>query len=208
MRKYFTLLEVILATTILAMMVAAVALGINGIFGSWNRITRANDKLERLLLMDRIVDSTFRNAIPFTWKDETRKDRFVFIGDDSELIVSYMHRINNADDGGINFLRLKLDGSNLVAEYRKTPILYWDDNYDNCTQEIILKSVSAISFLYADMKNDELTWLDDWDEDASVNIPLAIQIKVDFEDGSSDVWLRRTAGSGFRETFGVRKNNL
>jgi hypothetical protein len=188
-------------------MISALAFGINGAYSSWAKIAKANSRLERFLVMDRMVDSAFKNAVPFTWRDDNGHDRFIFKGDSSELILSYLHRINNIEDGGMNFLRLSLENGNLIAEYRKTPILWWEDDCANVSKEIILNSVKTISFLYADKKNDEVIWSEDWDEEKAMNIPLAIQIKVEFEDTVEELWLRRTAGSGLRETYGMRRSN-
>lgn len=208
MRRNFTLLELVLATMITAMLFSSIAIGINGIFLSWTKTVKASYRLERFIILDRIADSAFRNAVPFSWKDENNKNRFIFIGDRDEILISYLHRINDTEQGGINFLRLKLEGSVLTAYYRKTPILWWNNDYENMTREEICGGVKSISFLYADKEQDEIVWLDDWDEENFVNIPLAIQIKIDFDDGESEVWLRRTAGSALRETWGIRKQNI
>ena len=43
-----------------------------------------------------------------------------------------------------------------------------------------------------------------WDEDEHNAIPLAIQMKVEFLDETSEVWLRRVAGVSHASTFGNR----
>lgn len=206
MRRPFTLMEVVISALILAMVVAAVSLGVNGIYAAWSRTAKASYRLDRCIVIDRIVDSAFRNAVPFSWKDDDNKDRFIFVGDSGELLVSYVHRINNPEDGGLNFLRLRLENGVLVAHYRKTPVLWWENDSKGFTREEICGGVRSLSFLYADKDGEEIVWSDDWNEEDSLNIPLAIQMRLEFEDGFSELWLRRLAGAGLRETWGLRRN--
>ncbi|HPO90019.1 MAG TPA: hypothetical protein P5105_04170 [Victivallales bacterium] len=206
-KKTFTLLELIISVMVMAMVISTLSIGLNGIFSSWGKTAKLSYRTERFIIIDRILDSAFRNAIPFSWKDENNRKRFIFLGDKEEVLVSYLKRINNPQDGALNFLRLKVENNTLVAYYRKTPILWWQNDYENMTREEVCSGVKRISFLYADIENDQIIWLEDWDEENFVNIPLAIQLKIEFEDGESEVWLRRTAGSGRRETWGLRRLN-
>ena len=48
-----------------------------------------------------------------------------------------------------------------------------------------------------------LDWVDDW-EDRDY-LPLAVRLSVKWADGRADSWLRRTAGSGFFEHYGIRE---
>ena len=84
-------------------------------------------------------------------------------------------------------------------------MLPWDGktNAAQTDREILAEKVRSISFLYADRKKDNISWTSAWDENSN-NIPLAIQIKVEWMNGESEVWMRRTAGAGLRETYGAR----
>jgi type II secretory pathway component PulJ len=207
-KRYFTLLELVLATTVLMMIMVSVAMAFTGIYRTWAKMVKLHDKITNLLLVDRIADGPMRNAVPFSWKDQNKKDRFIFKGDPSELVFSYFHRINEPEQGGLRFLILRVENGALVAEHRKTPILWWENDNSNLDKEIIMESLRSISFLYADLKGGEIIWLEDWDEENAKNIPLAVQMRLEWDDGTQEVWLRRTAGSGFRETHGVRRSNL
>ena len=201
----FTLLEMVIAVAIFAMVMLTAAMGMVTIQKTWNSITLQNQKMRSLQVIDSVADSVFRNAVPFTWPDETNTSKIVFSGKSDSVILAYRHRINNVEDGGIRFVSLFLDKGSLVAAYRKTPILPWDGkvNVTEMDSESLAENVKSISFLYADRKTQNVSWTPNWDE-KSVNIPLAIQIKVEWLDGESEVWMRRTAGAGLRETYGVR----
>ncbi len=201
----YTLLEMVIAVGIFSMVMVTASMGMVAIQKTWASVTLQNQKIKSLQVIDSVVDSAFRNAVPFAWTDENFKNRIVFLGDSNRLSLAYRHRINNADDGGIRFISLFLDNGRLVAAHRKTPMLPWDGktNTAKTDSEILAEKVRSISFLYADRKKDNITWIPSWDEKSN-NIPQAIQIRVEWMDGDSEVWMRRSAGAGLRETYGVR----
>ena len=201
----YTLLEMVIAVGIFAMVMITAAMGMVTIQKTWSSVTLQNQKIRSLQVIDSVVDSAFRNAVPFAWNDENFKSRIVFLGSRDSVTLAYRHRINNVDDGGIRFISLFLDNGCLVAAYRKTPMLPWDGktNAARTDREILAEKVRSISFLYADRKKDNVSWTSAWDENSN-NIPLAIQIKVEWMNGESEVWMRRTAGAGLRETYGAR----
>ena len=201
----YTLLEMVIAVGIFAMVMITAAMGMVTIQKTWSSVTLQNQKTRSLQVIDSVVDSAFRNAVPFAWNDENFKSRIVFLGSRDSVTLAYRHRINNVDDGGIRFISLFLENGCLVAAYRKTPMLPWDGktNAAQTDREILAEKVRSISFLYADRKKDNISWTSAWDENSN-NIPLAIQIKVEWMNGESEVWMRRTAGAGLRETYGAR----
>ena len=69
------------------------------------------------------------------------------------------------------------------------------------------ENVEEIKFWYADLsESDNIEWKNDWNEENSSNaMPLAVQLKITWDDGETEQWLRRTAGSGIDESFGKRK---
>lgn len=205
----YTLLEMVIAVGIFTMVMITASMGMVAIQKTWISVTSQNHKMRSLQVIDSVADSAFRNAIPFAWTDDNSKSRIVFLGEKEKIILAYRHRINNVEDGGIRFLSLSLDKGCLVAAHRKTPMLPWDgkSSLARTDSEILAEKVKSISFLYADRKKDVISWTSTWDENSNY-IPLAIQIKVEWMDGESEVWMRRTAGAGLRETFGVRVDKI
>lgn len=201
----YTLLEMVIAVGIFTMVMVTASMGMVTIQKTWNSVTMQDQKIRSLQVIDSVVDSAFRNAVPFVWPNDNNKSRSVFVGNMDRVSLAYRHRINNLDEGGIRFISLFLENGCLVAAYRKTPILPWSSrqNSANTDIEILAEKISSISFLYAERKKDNISWLSTWDEDSN-SIPLAIQIKVEWMNGEREVWMRRTAGAGLRETYGVR----
>ncbi len=203
----FTLFEVVLAVAIFAVAALLIGTTLFAMQRSWSRIKKQSARLKTYQCIDRVVDYAVRNAVPFKWPDPNSKDRLVFKGDSDELILAYLHRVTNIEKGGIRFIKLFVEDGKLIALYRHTPILYWlnEDLDSTCQREVIAGGVKEISFLYADREDDGITWEDDWDEKTEKNIPLGIQMTVEFENGRKVSWLRRTAGSSFESSYGKRE---
>ncbi len=104
-------------------------------------------------------------------------------------------------------MKLSVENGELIALYRHTPILYWlnEDLESTCRKEVIASDVENISFLYADREENSIIWSDDWDEETEKNIPLGIQMTIEFKNGRKTSWLRRTAGSSFESEYGKRE---
>ncbi len=202
--NYFTLLEMVLSVAIFAMIMLTIGTGMFSIQQTWKRMSRKNDELKVFQTLDRVFDTAFRNTVRFTWPNDNFQKKSIFLGNNDECIIAYIHRITLPSSGGIRFLKLYLDNNNLVAVYRKYPILYWEENNQKIQKEILATNIRKINFLYAKRENNEIVWIDDWDEENNQDIPLAIQITVEWENGTKEQWLRRTAGAGKFESYGKK----
>ena len=203
----FTLLEMILSIFIFAVIMSVLATGIFTIQQSLRKVSGKSDELEKYQVLDRVFTSSIRNAVPFYWKDNTNNRKSVFSGDTNKLSFAYLHRIVGSDDGGIRFIQFYLEGDNLVAVYKKIPILPWDQATLKLTdKEVLASGVRSLSFSYADSDNrGRVVWMRSWNSSVgNYNIPLAIQVTVEWKNGAKEYWLRRTAGSGQFESLGPR----
>lgn len=201
----YTLLEMVVATAILAILISTAILGVSAIQKAWKKSFLYTERLKKLLIIDRVVDSTIRNAVPFQWRDDNMRRMEIFRGDTDKVSFAAMHRITKADNSAIRFISFHVENGDLIASYRKTPVLPWNEDDTGIQKEVLSEGVEKISFLYADIDGDKkVEWLEDWDEENNKNIPMAIQITIYWKDGFQNSWLRRTAGSSKRETFGRR----
>lgn len=208
-RKTYTLVELVLALGILSML-ALMAVGIlTSVQRLWNDIGIRSGELENLQNIDRIADNAFKNMIPFHWPNAENKNQEIFQGESDSILFAYLHRTTDAEDGGIRFLKLKLENGKLTALYRKTPLLHWlgipQEDKTIC-KEVIADNIVELRFEYAGREGDEIVWRQDWDEENFNQIPLAIYLYIKFSDGTEDQWLRRTAGNSFYTSFGKRRS--
>jgi len=198
---YFTLMEIVVAIALIMIVFITAGTALSGVQHSWTRVSQHSDRLMTLIMIDKVVNANFRNIIPYTWKDKELKVRQVFLGDQDRILFASLHRVNNSQEGGIRFLSIFVEDNQLIAQYKKTPLLHWD--MEEGDSEVLAENVKSVEFLYGDLNKDrELEWLDDWDEDKEKFIPMAINMKINWDDGTSDVWMRRTAGASKRSNWG------
>ena len=207
--RRFTLVELVAAMAIMIFVALIIGTASAAFFNAWKRSARVTDRLKVCQNIDRVMDVCVRNLIPFSWKDEDEVERVVFQGDLEELFFVSRRRAVEGDDSAFLFIRLKVnEDQQLVAEYSTFPRFPWDEeNKYEMQTEVLAENVVSIRFLYARMDGDEeeIVWDEDWEEydpeamqDDPNNvqmIPLAIQMTVEWQDGSKEVWLRRTAGN-------------
>ncbi len=204
MRKSpFTLVEVVVALGILSLILLVSSLAVSTVYRTWRSITEHEEELKQCRNIDRVVESAFRNAVPFYWRNRNNKEIMLFSGGRDSMLVSYLHRIDDREQGGIRFLRLFREGDQLVAEYRQRPFFpgEWEATPE---REVIATGVSGLAFLYADHFGQRLDWFEEWDVERRKNLPIAIQMEVSFANGKRQAWLRRTAGNGQFQEWGRR----
>lgn len=216
-RRRFTLIELVVALTILSLTMGVLYGFGRQVTHTWERMRRDQRRLADLMSLDRALDTMFANAVPFVWPDpdarRQRQERLVFEGRPESLLFATLHRPDpEGDEGAIRFVALSLRDGNLVADYHARPFRDWHETGDRGRTAVLARDIQRISFQYADFSPDEeadwsgrLEWVGEWDLDEDrprQEIPLAILITVLWEDGRIESWLRRTAGQGYRERFG------
>ena len=79
MKKYqFTLLEIIVSLGILLLILLIAGMAVSGVYLSWSKISEREELMKQYRIIDRIVESAFRNAVPFHWKNRDNKEVVLF----------------------------------------------------------------------------------------------------------------------------------
>ena len=201
-KSLFTLVELIAAMAVLALIGSASAAALAGFQRSHNKVAMLSERLERNRKLDKVAE-LMGNTIPFFWKDETDDDQehLVFDGMEDELYFTAMRLPNSDGKGAFIFVRLYLNDDNALAcDYKDTPLLPWleSDEQSNVKTVILAENVASLTFTYADYDDeDEIEWLEVWDQDDDEyldRLPAAVGFTVEFENGEKLSYLRRTAG--------------
>lgn len=198
--RYFTLMEVIVAFAILTLIATLTGIVLFSVQQSWSKIKENTARLEDMVKLDRIVNNVFRNAVPFHWPDENRKNKQIFKGKSDSIRMAYLHRINSDKENGIRFIEFSLREGQLIAKYRDFPMT--EENPEHCTEEILISRVQKLEFRYAERADGEIVWSSEFNEIAAENIPMAIRMTITLEDGEIVDFLRRTAGNSYVSTYG------
>ena len=203
MKKHiFTLVELIAAMAVLALIGSASAAALAGFQRSHGKVATLSARLERNRKLDKVAE-LMGNMIPFFWKDETddNQEHLVFEGMENELWFSAMRLPDSQGRGAFIFVRLYINDDNALAcDYKDTPMLPWleQDEQSNVKTVILAEHVENLTFTYADYDEDgEIEWLEVWDQDDSEyedRLPAAVGFTIEFESGERLSYLRRTAG--------------
>lgn len=203
MKKHiFTLVELIAAMAVLALIGSASAAALAGFQRSHDKVATLSARLERNRKLDKVAE-LMGNMIPFFWKDETddNQEHLVFEGMENELWFSAMRLPDSQGRGAFIFVRLYINDDNALAcDYKDTPMLPWleQDEQSNVKTVILAEHVENLTFTYADYDEDgEIEWLEVWDQDDSEyedRLPAAVGFTIEFESGERLSYLRRTAG--------------
>lgn len=200
-RHPFTLLEVIIVVSLLTSVLLVLFLGLYGVMQSWDRQVVHARHFESTLVLDRTLDTILSNTIPFTWPDDTYPDQPIFSGARDQVTLAYLHRVHRMEDGAIRFCHLRQEDAELVAYYCERPPFPLELYDERLTRTVLASGVEWVDFSYADYEEEQIYFTEDWGE--RLQLPLAIQVRVRWEDGREQQWLRRTAGSSFYERLGA-----
>ena len=210
----FTLVELVAAMAIMIFVALIIGTASAAFYNAWRRSVRVTDRLKVRQNIDRIMDTCVRNMIPFSWKDEDDQEQVVFSGSREEIFFTARRRAAEGENSAYLFIRLKVnEKQQLIAEYHTLPRFPWkEEGTYEMKREVLAENIMSVSFLYASLNEEEIIWEEDWeayDPDALQDnqtdillIPLAVQMTVEWQDGSTEVWLRRTAAVSRYSRFG------
>ncbi len=199
-RRNFSLLEIVLALALLALTATLSGTLLFAVQQGWRVVLDQMAEQDEVLKLERISDVAFRNAVPFHWPVGGKPRSQLFRGRSEFLRLAYLHRVNEPEEGGIRFLELSLRGTELIARYRRYPIL--DDHEGDVRSETIVAGVRKLTFSYAFRENGRIAWQAEFESGTTDSIPLAIRMDVEFENGREICFLRRTAGSSASSSYG------
>ncbi len=210
----FTMLELLIAVSI-TMLVALGLYGFSsGVSSAWAQLMAERNRVQELLALDRVIDRSLSNLVPFVWKNpDDDNEEFPFIVATPEsLRFAYLHTIRDPGEGALRFAEFILEDGTLYLKYANRPFYDWDQVADHAQTVILAENVAEISFQYADWNDDtdaewadRLLWLDEWETEDSErkDAPLAVLLTITWNDGRTQSWMRRTMGNSLRERFGA-----
>ncbi|MBE6381206.1 MAG: prepilin-type N-terminal cleavage/methylation domain-containing protein [Lentisphaerae bacterium] len=202
--SHFTLIELIVAMAILALVGLASSAALFGYHRSHGKVASLSQKLERNRKLDKVAD-LMSNMIPFYWRNEVEDggQTLVFDGREDELYFTAMRLPDSEGRGAFIFVHLYVDEENqLVCDYKDTPLLPWEEDDEGRDEgvktAVLAEKVAALTFIYGEYnEDDQVDWLEVWDQEDDEyldRMPVAVGFTVEFESGEKLSYMRRTAG--------------
>jgi len=191
-QRGFTLLELLIALTLLGMMLVLLFGGLRLGMRSWDSVQQKVDSLNSVRSVEGFLRNELGRAYPYRWKTTTAPS-FAFVGERNKIsfVAPLPSRIGV---GGLYAIALEFEqtsnGRRLTWKHAPLDPQMKDFSALDSVKEMVLvgtelNAVDDIWLSYFGREKDgaEPRWVDRWDG-ASTTMPLLIRVQVRFADGS------------------------
>lgn len=174
----FTLIEVILALALSAMLLSLLSTGMYAVMKDWQSDTTALehtlDETVAMLQLERALQGAF----PHSYRDPDSLGRFVYFEGESETL-SWVSTVSPQRSGGLTAWQLTSDKDTGVS--LRLAAAMSDDptaRLENAESRLLLANYSAeFSYLYEELDFSK-RWRDDWPAQEIMSLPLAVHIRL------------------------------
>ncbi|MEA4863618.1 MAG: hypothetical protein AB7F40_06820 [Victivallaceae bacterium] len=200
-RRRFTLLELLLAFVVLVVVLMVISLSFRAVVASWRGMARSTARAEEQLRLTDFADEYLRRLAMFKFQNSNGGgEEVVFVGNPGSVYGCVISAVQPDGSGGIVYFKTELSESgDLVLSTARAPLfpdIPADVEPPETKAEVIASKVAKVEFSYAGLEDGDLEFQDEWlpDEEGGL-LPVAVLMKVEWENGTSEVWLRRLAGA-------------
>jgi len=171
----FTLLELLLALSLTAMLLTLLSAGVYGVVRDWDdnndRLDRTLDQTVAMLQIERAL----QGAMPHSYRDEESLGRFIFFRGEPDRL-DWVSTVSPQRSGGLMAWRLRSDPRDGVY-LQLAPALSDDpnDRLDAASERLLLPGYTA-EFRYLVELDDEWVWWDTWDGEIRLGLPRAVHV--------------------------------
>lgn len=183
----FTLVEVLLALGLTALLLGLLSTGVYVVAEDWNRNSDVldNELDESLALLQ--LDRAFQGAFPHSFTNLDNLSREIFFqGDDDTL--RFVSTVSPQRTSGLTAWAITSEPD--AGVYVTLSPAYTDhpgERLDAQTPRLILPGYTVeFAYLYED-SNEDHVWRDDWLGDEALSLPLAIYARFEAFDDDDDV---------------------
>jgi general secretion pathway protein J len=191
----FTLLEILVAMTLLGLVVAMVFGGLRLGVRVWETADERADERARIAVVQRFVGDTLARAYPVVESDRRNVRQIAFLGEGARLeLIALMPE--NLSAGGFNHIVLEVvdDAQNRQLVLRYGPRVRDDDDpsrlagAEGAEGYVLIEGIARATFSYYGETRDgeDAAWLDEW-RDAEL-LPALVRLDVEFPAGDRRVW--------------------
>ena len=185
-QRGFTLLEILLALGLTAMLLGLLSTGVYVVSADWNRNTdRLDENLDESLAILQIERALY-GAFPHSFTDEESLSRLIYFnGEDDSL--SWVSTVSPQRTPGLMAWELANDTDDgvtlkLASVYADNPALHLEEA---TAIPILPNYVASFSYLYEEL-DESRQWREDWNGTDLIGLPLAVYVKftpIDDQDG-------------------------
>lgn len=170
----FTLLELIVAMTILSLVAVLIGSGFRLALDSWKKGETETDWTQRLRVLSGNMSRQLKSAYPYKMKvdDETK---VLFEGDSDSVI--FASAFNDQSYGGFKWIRYSYKDGDFLYKEGLLPDKELTEKISG-KEEIIDSDLEEVRFEYFSSEDDE--WKESWDSEDG--LPGAVRVKISYFD--------------------------
>lgn len=181
----FTLLELVIAMTLTAMLLGMLSAGMYSVVNDWEREnTGLDDTLDKALVVLQL-DRAIQAAFPHSYIDLERVSRFIYF-DGTEDSVGFASAVSPQRQGGL--MVWQLDSDDEGVSLKMTPAFADDPRprLEEIDASTVLPGYSLQVRYLVQRDIDSKEWLDEWQGDERQSLPLAVHLVLTPDDGAAD----------------------
>lgn len=185
----FTLIEVIIAMTILSLILVLLFSTLYTANRSWQTTEKKITQNDELRLVGHFIQRQLSQTVPLMWVDKKER-HLIFEGKHDELRFTSSLPAHRGG-GGIQIMTLKInqldDTYHLILNYRNaSPDTSPFEESGDDEQVTLLENINNIEFSYygSDKFDEEPIWRDEWQNNEL--LPVLIRIKIHAANGNPD----------------------
>lgn len=189
----FTLLELLIAITLLGLLMAALFGGLRLGARAWERGEERLDESGRLQVVQNFLRDRLAAAYPLSADDQDGRPRLAFEGTDEALrFVTLMPEYLGTGFAEFTLAVADHEGArDLVVRWRRFADLEDanDAGDDEPQTKVLLEGIETLEVAYygAQRRGEPVTWHDQW-QDVGVDLPRLVRLRVVFFENDRRHW--------------------
>jgi general secretion pathway protein J len=170
--KGFTLVELVVAITILSMVTLIIGSGFRLGIDAWEKGEKETGETQRLRVLSGLLSQQLKSAYPYKMEIEDEK-KIVFKGDTHSII--FVTTQADPSYGGFKWIRYSYKNGNLLYAEGLLPDKKFLDKISK-NEEIMDSDMEEVKFEYFSVNDEE--WKDSWD--FGDGLPGAVRVKISY----------------------------
>lgn len=183
-QRGFTLLELLLALGLTAMLLTLLSAGVYAVVRDWDdnqeQLDQALDRTVAILQVERAL----QGAMPHSYRDLQTLGRFIFFQGEPDRL-QWVSTVSPQQRRGLTAWRLEQDPEDGIV-LQLAPA-YTDDprpRLDEATERSLLPGFRARFRYLVEEGDDDRVWRDTWDGEQRMGLPLAVHVLLEPLPGS------------------------
>jgi len=179
-RSGFTLLEVIIAITILSLITVIIGSAFRLGIQAWGRGEKETEDGQRLRALSSLLSQQLKSIYPYRIKIEGKDEEIVAFKGESDSIT-FVTTMTDLSYGGLKWVQYTFRDGVLLYKEGLLPDKKFEEHIkDKNKEEIVDSHINNFRFSYSYLLEDDDEWTESWDDEEEV--PGAVKVNLsDFQ---------------------------